>query len=153
MLWAVYTVGSQPLLARHSPLKLTAMAMLAGAPPLVLLSLPDLLRQNWAAVPPLHWLGLFYSALLSVVVGYVVWGTGVQRVGSSRTAIYSNVTPVIAILVAWVVLGDRLALLQWLGAAVVVVGLLLTRRSRVRVRPAEAPAPAPLNETVRRAQA
>jgi drug/metabolite transporter (DMT)-like permease len=134
MLWAVYTVGSKPLLARHSPLKLTALAMLAGAPLLVLFSLPDLRQQNWAAVPPMQWLGLVYSALLSVVVGYLIWGTGVQRVGSARTAIYSNLTPVVAIFVAWLVLGDRLTLLQWLGAAVVIGGLLLTRRGRVPQR-------------------
>jgi len=153
MLWAVYTVGSKPLLARHSALKLTAMAMLAGVPPLVLLSLPDLLRQNWGAIPPLHWFGLFYSALLAVVVGYTIWGTGVQRVGSARTAIYSNVTPVVAILVAWVALGDRLALLQWLGAVVVIGGLLLTRRGRVHERPAEEKRPAtPLNDAPRQAQ-
>jgi hypothetical protein len=38
-LWAGYTTGSRPLLARYSPLKLTAMTMLAGTPPLVLISL------------------------------------------------------------------------------------------------------------------
>jgi len=77
----------------------------------------------------------------------------VQRVGSARTAIYSNVTPVVAILVAWVALGDRLALLQWLGAVVVIGGLLLTRRGRVHERPAEEKRPAaPLNDAPRQAQ-
>lgn len=132
MLWAAYTVGSKPLLARYSATKLTAMAMFAGVPPLVLMGLPELTRQNWAIIPPLHWLALFYSALIAVVVGYTLWGVSVQRVGNARTAIYSNVTPVISVVVAFFVLGDRLTLLQFLGAAVVLAGLLLTRQGRVR---------------------
>jgi drug/metabolite transporter (DMT)-like permease len=136
MLWAAYTVGSKPLLTRHSALKVTAMAMLAGAPPLVLFSLPELARQDWGAVQPAHWLGLLYSALLSVVLAYVLWGASVQRVGNARTAIYSNLTPAVAILISWLVLGDRLALLQWLGAAVVIAGLLLARRKALSVNEA-----------------
>jgi drug/metabolite transporter (DMT)-like permease len=132
MLWAAYTVGSKPLLGRHSAIKLTTMAMLAGVPPLVLFSVPELAQQDWSAIPAGHWLALVYSAFMAVVVGYVLWGLSVQRVGNARTAIYSNLTPVVAILVAWVVLGDRLTLLQGLGGLVVLAGLLLTRRGRVR---------------------
>ena len=133
MLWAAYTVGSKPLLARHSATKLTAMAMLAGVPPLVLLSVPELVRQDWHAIPAGQWLAMLYSAFMAVVVGYILWGLSVQRVGNARTAIYSNLTPVVAILVAWVVLGDRLTLLQGLGGVVVLAGLLLDSwRGRVR---------------------
>ena len=132
LLWAIYTVSSKPLLARYSPLELTAWTMLAGTIPLVLVSIPQLQRQDWSAVPPLAWGALLYSAVLSATVGYVVWSLSVQRVGNARTAIYSNLTPVIAILFAWVTLGDKLAPVQLLGGSIVLVGLLVTRRGRSR---------------------
>jgi drug/metabolite transporter (DMT)-like permease len=134
MLWAAYTTGSKPLLARYSPLKLTAISMLIGTIPLVLVSLPQLLRQDWGSVPAGAWGGWLYSAVLAVVVGYVFWYTSVQRVGNARTAVYSNLTPVVAILVAWLALGDRLTLLQAVGAAVVLAGIVLTRRGRMEIR-------------------
>ncbi|MCX6031393.1 MAG: DMT family transporter [Chloroflexi bacterium] len=132
MAWAVYTTGSKPLLARYSPLKLTALGMLAGTVPLDLISLPALLSQDWTAISAGAWGGLLYSSVFAVAVGYVFWYTSVQRIGNARTAIYSNLTPVVAVIVAWLVVGDRLTPLQLLGALVVLGGILLTRRGRMR---------------------
>jgi drug/metabolite transporter (DMT)-like permease len=139
VLWAAYTTASKPLLARYSPLKLTAWSMLAGTIPLTLVSLPDMLREDWAAIPPLAWAALLYSAVFAVTVGYVLWSVSVRRVGNARTAIYSNLTPVIAILFAWVTLGDRLSALQLVGGLIVLLGLMTTRMGARRR--GEAPAP------------
>jgi drug/metabolite transporter (DMT)-like permease len=132
MLWAAYTTGSKPLLARYSPLKLTALTMVAGTIPLVVVSIPPLRSQDWGAVTAGAWMGWLYSSLFAVVVAYLGWYTSVARVGTTRTAIYSNLTPVVAIVVAWVALGDQRSLLQRLGAAIVLAGLVLTRRGRTR---------------------
>jgi drug/metabolite transporter (DMT)-like permease len=130
IIWATYTTGSKPLLTRYSPLKLTALTMTAGTVPLVLLGIPALRVQDWSVVTPGSWGALLFSGLLAVAAGYVAWYTSVQRVGNARTAIYSNLTPVIAILFSWAVMGSTLAPLQVAGAAVVLGGLILTRRGR-----------------------
>ncbi len=130
MIWAAYTTGSKPLLARYSPLQLTALTMVAGTIPLDLISLPALLHQDWHSVPSIAWGSLLFSAVFAVVMWYVFWYTSVQRVGSARTAVYANLTPVIAITVAWLALGDRFAPLQAVGAVVVLAGIMLTRRGR-----------------------
>ena len=57
---------------------------------------------------------------------------GVQQIGNSRTAAYSNLTPIIALIVAWVWLGEMPRPLQIAGAAVVLVGLSLARLGRER---------------------
>jgi drug/metabolite transporter (DMT)-like permease len=132
IVWALHTTGSKPLLGRYSPLKLTTLTMVAGTVPLAIVSFPALLRQDWAAVTPVGWGAFLFSSLLSVVVGYLIWYTSVQRVGNARTAVYSNLTPVFAILFAWVVLDATLTLLQLMGGAVVLAGLVLTRRGRTR---------------------
>lgn len=127
ILWAVYAVGSKPLLTRYTPLELTAWSMLAGTIPLLLISLPQMLEQDWVAVPALGWGALLYSAVLSVTVGYVIYSASVKRIGNARTAVYQNLTPVVAILFAWVTLGDKLALLQLVGGAIVLAGLMVAR--------------------------
>ena len=132
VLWATYTVASKPLLARLSPLGMTAWSMLAGTIPLILFAIPDLRRQDWTAVEPIAWAALFYSAVLSVAIGYVIWYASVQRVGNARTAVYSNLTPVVAILFAWLTLGTALAPIQLFGGAIVLLGLVVTRRGRSR---------------------
>jgi drug/metabolite transporter (DMT)-like permease len=135
MLWAAYTAGSKPLLARYSPVRLTALSMLCGTIPLVLVSIPAMVQQDWSVPTTGAWVGLLYSAIFSVAIGYVAWYTSVRRVGSARTAIFSNLTPVVSVVVSWVFLGYTLAPLQLAGGAVVLAGLLLTRRGRRTKRP------------------
>ncbi len=132
ILWAAYTTASKPLLGRYSPLRLTAWSMVAGTIPLVLLSIPAVAREDWSQLSLGAWGALAFSALFAVVIGYLIWYTSVQRVGNARTAVYSNLTPVAAIVFAWLVLGDALMPLQLLGAAIVLAGLVVTRRGRAR---------------------
>ena len=132
MAWAAYMTGSKLLLGRHSSLKLTALGMLAGTIPLDLISLPALLSQNWTAISLGAWGGVIYSSVFALTVGYVFWYTSVQRIGNARTAIYANLPPVVAVIVAWLVVGDRLALLQGVGGAVVLGGIMLTRKGWAR---------------------
>jgi drug/metabolite transporter (DMT)-like permease len=126
--WSIYTVLSKPLLQRYSPLKLTTLTMVFGTLPLVLVSIPSLKEQNWSSVSSQGWLGLTYSFCFAVAIGYVLWYTGVSRIGSARTSLYSNLTPVIAVAVAWLLLSETMTLLQVLGAVLVLTSLYLARR-------------------------
>lgn len=128
--WALYTVGSQPLLVHVEPLGLTATSMAAGAVPLFFLALPDILAIQPRQVSAAAWAGLAYSSLLALVFSYVVWSRAVRFLGSTRTAIYVNLVPVVAVVVAWWWLGETLTRLQVAGAAGVVLGISLARSGR-----------------------
>lgn len=128
--WASYTVFSRPFLTRMSPLRLTALTLLFGAPALALVSLPHLLTQSWSRVTWPAWAALAYSSVCAIALGYVVWYRSVQRVGSARTAVYSNLIPVVALASAWILLGERLSLLQIAGAVVVLTGVWIARTPR-----------------------
>jgi drug/metabolite transporter (DMT)-like permease len=51
----------------------------------------------------------------------------VKKVGSAKTGIYGNLTPILAIFFAGRILGERLSVLQVVGAAVTLAGVYLTR--------------------------
>jgi len=126
--WSTYTVLSRPLLQRYTPLKLTTLTMVIGTPPLVLVSIPSLKEQDWSSVSLQGWLCLFYSFCFAIALGYIVWYTGVSRIGSARTALYENLITVIALAVAWFFLSERMTMLQVLGAVLVLTSLYLARR-------------------------
>ncbi|MDY7040793.1 MAG: EamA family transporter [Chloroflexota bacterium] len=129
-LWAVNTILSRPVLARYSPLKVTTLSMSAGTPFIVLYAIPALREQNWGAISWQGWAGLAFSAVLGIALAYVVWNLGVSRVGGARTAIYNNLTPVVAALTGWLFLGE--AITPWVigGAALIFTGIYLTRSGR-----------------------
>jgi drug/metabolite transporter (DMT)-like permease len=133
--WSLYSVLSAPLLKRFSSLSLTALSTLFGTIPLVILSIPALVAQPWASVTLSGWSGLLYSAIFAIVIAYVIWNVGVQRIGGARTAIYNNLTPVIATLAAAFFLHESLTPLKIAGAIIIFVGLYFARTANVIVEP------------------
>jgi drug/metabolite transporter (DMT)-like permease len=97
--WALYTILGGSLSRRYSPLKVTALGMLTGTPFLILLSANELLHQQWTTVSMKGWVGVCYSFLLAGVVSFVVWDVNGHKVGNTRTAIFSNLVPVVAVTV------------------------------------------------------
>ncbi len=125
--WSVYTVGLKRFTERYGAVQSTVVTMIAGTVPLVMISLPWLQAESWTMIRPLAWAGLLFSALGAIVFCFVVWNYGVERWGGTRTAIYSNVSPVIAMIGAWIGLNERPTLGQLAGAAVILVALSLVR--------------------------
>jgi drug/metabolite transporter (DMT)-like permease len=125
--WSIYSVAAQPLLRRHSPLIVTGWAMISGTVVYLGFAIVPMLRTNWAAISTVSWVLMSASALLALAFSYIVWYTAVQKIGSARTAIYSNLTPIVAMIVAAVWLGERISRTQVLGAALILSGIGLTR--------------------------
>ena len=85
------------------------------------------IRTPAGAISWSTWGALLYSAVLAVVVGFVVWYKSVQKVGNTKTGIYSNLNPVFATIFAYAFLSERITVLQAGGAAVIFAGVYLTR--------------------------
>ena len=130
--WSVYTVGSRNLVRRHGALPMTAWTLWIGTVGVLLTGLPWLARTDLRAVSPAAWGGVVYAGALGIAVAYVLWYNGVRRLGNARTAVYSNLVPVVALAVAWAWLGEVPGPLQLVGAAVILVSLSLTRLRRGR---------------------
>jgi drug/metabolite transporter (DMT)-like permease len=126
--WSIYTVLSKPMLKEYSPLKLTTVTMAIGTVPLLLVSVPSLSTENWAAISTNAWLGLAFSAVFAIAIGYTLWYIGVSRIGSSRTALYDNLVTVFAVASAWVLLSEGMTAVQIIGAVLVFVSLYVARR-------------------------
>lgn len=128
--WASYTIGSRTLVRRYGAMALTTWTLLVGAVGVVAMGLPDLARTDLTTLGPGMWAIVAYAGVLSISVAYALWNLGVRRLGNSRTAVYSNLVPVVAIAAAWIGLGERPSALQVAGAVVILGGLRLTRARR-----------------------
>ena len=137
--WATYTISAGRLIARHSPLFVTGTTMAIGAVPYVLVTVPQFIRMDWGVVPLWAWIALVLSALLALNVAYLIWYMGVQTIGPTRTAMYSNMVPIAAMAVAAIWLGESLTRAKTFGAIAVLTGVLLTRLGRK-------PSPVPIEE-------
>ena len=89
--------------------------------------------SKWPPVRDVHFTR--FSAL-SIALAYILWYYGIRHLGSSRTAVYSNTVPVVALLVAWLTLGEVPTGVQVAGTVMILGGIGLARLQR---RPAEVP--------------
>jgi drug/metabolite transporter (DMT)-like permease len=64
-----------------------------------------------------------YAGVLSIGVAYIIWYHGVAQLGNTRTSTYSNVVPVVALLTAWLWLGQVPTAAQIAGTAVILTGV------------------------------
>ncbi len=125
--WATYSVASQPILKRHSPLIVIGLTFSIGAACYVLMMVPTLMDVNWGGVSGFSWFLMVASALLALNVSYWIWYTGLKRLGGSRTSVYSYLTPIVAMIVAAIWIGEPISGNQIAGAAAIFAGLLITR--------------------------
>jgi drug/metabolite transporter (DMT)-like permease len=125
--WALYTVFGARVLARTPSLGATLVTFLSGTPVLLVAAVPSFLRQDWAAVGFAGWAGVTFSGVVAIGLAYLAWNAGLASIGGTRTAMYSNLTPIAAAIVAWSTLGERWGAGQFAGAAAVLVGITLTR--------------------------
>lgn len=125
--WAAYTVFARPVLERNSPFRLSALGTIAGTAVYLPFAVRDLARADWARVPWTGWAAIAYAGLVAIFLCFVLWYQSVKAVGSAKTGVYSNLTPILTIFFAGLILGERLSALQAAGAAVTLAGVYLTR--------------------------
>jgi len=127
--WAIYTVGARPLVERYGSVQITAWTMWVGAVGLVAAGTPALLRQRWD-VGARAWGGMFFSAIFAIGLAYLIWYRGVERIGNTRTAIFSNLTPVVAMIAAALLLSERPSLGSIIGGVLTLTGIAVVRSDR-----------------------
>ena len=125
VLYASYLLRVGPLLARLGSARVAAWAttvacVLAVAQFLALRPFSSLAAQPW----PVHALSAAMAVFSTVLPIWLV-SEAISRLGAGRTAIIGSLGPVMTMLLAWLILGESLGVLQIAGAALVVFGVRL----------------------------
>jgi drug/metabolite transporter (DMT)-like permease len=126
--WSFYTHLMRPYTQRIDGMQIATWSLIGGTIPVLLIALPSIAHADWPAVAPLTWSAILYSGIGSMGIAYLFWYRGVRVIGSTRTAMYSNLQPLVTLAASWPMLGERPTLIQGVGAGAVLGGLLLTRQ-------------------------
>ena len=118
-------------------LTFTAWQLTAGGlllTPVALMLEPPLPLPTVANLAGFLWLGLVGAAL-----SYFFWFRGIERLGPATVTGFGFLSPLTAVLLGWLILGEALSPLQLFGAAVVVICIWIG--SRPTPTPSVQPAP------------
>ena len=123
---ALYGILAKRMLLRYRPLTVTAWAMLGGSALLLPFVLGELLILDQpVSVDGQTALLIGFTAIFGGAIGYVLWTFGLSRLSATQTAVYINLNPLVAALLAAAVLDERLGPVFFAGFAAVAGGVLL----------------------------
>jgi drug/metabolite transporter (DMT)-like permease len=126
--WAAYVTLLRPLTQRVGGAQLSLITLIGGLVPLALIASRDLVSTDWAALTFRTWAAMLYSGVGAIVLAYLIYYHGLKKIGPTRTSMYANLQPFVAIMVAWQLQNDRPTLWQIMGFLCITGGLLLARR-------------------------
>jgi len=136
--WATYTVLNKPLLARHPPLEIAAIGMIVGAAILSPLGLFSPARlERIASLDAIGWGGVLFSAVFSLIVAFILFARALRTLTPSEVAMSTYLTPLFAILFAWLLLDEQPTPGLAAGGALIVAGIALVSTRGVSEPPDE----------------
>lgn len=131
---AAGTVFSRKWQPPVPPLTFTAWQLTAGG---LLLVPVALIAEPMMPLPDARALGgLLYLGLIGAALTYLLWFRGIARIEPAAISMLGMMSPVTAVLLGWLALGQELSGLQTLGVLAVLGSVWLGQRA---ARPAAAP--------------
>jgi drug/metabolite transporter (DMT)-like permease len=124
--WALYTILGKPLAEKYGALRMTAYALASGTAVYFPFGLVRAIQYDYSQSTLGAWMSVVYFAIGTSVIAYVIWYYVLKHMPASRMAVFSNIQPVIATTVAYFTIGEQLSTSFFVGAAIVLTGVLIT---------------------------
>jgi len=121
--WAVYSVLGRHLVRRHGGLVCTTWAMLFGTVELALLY-PFCAASRIIPAVPADWLMILYLGIFPTGLAFWAWYEGMARIGLPLLSIMQYLSPAFTVLLAMLLLGERLSPMRW-GGIVLILGSIV----------------------------
>ncbi|MFH1982096.1 MAG: EamA family transporter [Pseudomonadota bacterium] len=126
--FAWYSIHGEYGMRRYHPWTVLFYAMVFAAltwnichPPL------EVFRHDWRWS---QWLWMFYIGILGTLVPFGLYLEGINLIRSTRASITATLEPITAGLIAYLFLGEEMAALQLLGAALVIAAIILLQLTK-----------------------
>jgi len=120
---AFYTVRGKSLLTKHSPLLVTAIAIVGS----IIFWGPvagwEIIHTGWPHLDLVTWLCIGWLALMATVVAYLAWFQGLAKVDGSIAASTLFIQPLLGTLLAVVILHDSLTPFTIVGGLLIVLSV------------------------------
>ena len=120
---SIYFVLQKPYLSRYTGLQVTTYTIWTGTL-LMMVYMPGLITQIGKA-PLVSTLSVVYLGIFPAAIGYVLWSIALSRADVSRVTSTLNLSPILSLAIAFLVLGEVPSALSVLGGVVTVAGVIL----------------------------
>lgn len=126
--WAAYTLISRKALETLSPIVATTYGTLWGFVFLTIGAIGEFKDVDWIHLDWRVWTSVFYLGAFGTVLAFIWYYQGIQTVGPSRTAIFTNLVPAFGVLFSAALLGEPVLISMVIGGLIAVLGVSLVNK-------------------------
>ena len=129
--WVIYSIIIAKVQERYSSWMITRKIFFYG----VMTLLPYFLVEPWDVTwemmsRPMVWGNIAYLGVLASLGCYMTWNIVIKRLGAVDATNYLYINPIVAMITANLLLGERITPLAIAGTALILVGVYLAERKR-----------------------
>lgn len=126
--WATYSVVGKLSLKNFSPLVSTTYATTVGTIFLAPFAIYELSLDQLASASLNSWLAILYMSLFVSGISFVIWYDGIKKIGAAKASSFINLMPISAVVLAAIIFQERIGLIQFIGACLVLFGVYLSNK-------------------------
>jgi drug/metabolite transporter (DMT)-like permease len=126
--WAASSILSRPLSVRIGAMPAASWTLFLGSLLLLAISSPKMAAVPWGVLTGRFWVVLAYVVAFPTVIAYILWMEGIRILGSGPATSFMFLAPVFALLIAALLLGERITALQGIGGMLMLCGVWLVNR-------------------------
>jgi drug/metabolite transporter (DMT)-like permease len=126
--WAIFSILSSRGLQKYQATQMMFFVMAIGWLFTSILffiggGISDIGQITWISLVGVGFLGIFCSGL-----AYIAWYDGLQALPASQIGAFLYMEPLVAVLVAWAILGESILLITLAGGVIILLGVRLVQR-------------------------
>ena len=129
--WVIYSIIIANLQDSYSSMMITRKIFFYG----IVTLLPYFLIEPWGVTwemlsRPMVWGNIAYLGVLASLVCYAAWNIVLKRLGAVDATNYLYINPIVAMITAFLLLGERITPLAIVGTTLILVGVYLAERKK-----------------------
>jgi drug/metabolite transporter (DMT)-like permease len=132
LLWAIYSISGKKVINSIGHSKSVALSTFLGTLYLIPFVFIESGNKNIISYPLVAWMSVLYMAFIATFFAFSAWYRGVERFGASKTSIFVNLVPVFGVIASSFMLSEKIALTTILGGALVIIGVIITNRTKTK---------------------
>lgn len=119
--WTIYSIMNKKLEGIYPTIFLSFQQNMYGALCLIPFALME--RKNWQPIGALSWANIIYLALICSALCYYMYLYALKNLGPTKTNVYINLMPLVGVIAAYLLLGEKLYSMQLVGGGFILLGI------------------------------
>ncbi len=127
--WAFGTIYTKKQAANFNPYFSLGLQMVISG--LTLISFSEITNNavSITALPWQSWLAISYLVIFGSIISFIAYLYALQNLPSEQTSVYAYINPVVAVLLGWMILGEKLTVFLAAGGIVALSGVYLVNKA------------------------